>query len=156
LRFGSGGYKYTCCLSTLSKLLRMKKGYLPVLVLFILINTVLLVFKTKFLDAGINPWVIMGGNTLLFIVTLLSMAMNNAAMSHGNTQGFMRNVYSGFMLKFFVIIVAALLYLVLAKPINKPAMFACLGLYLFYTFFGTRTVLNHKKPLNNGNGESRL
>lgn len=115
-----------------------------------------MVLKSKLETAGIDPWVLLGGNCILFIITLISMAMNNAAMQHSNTQGFMRNVYGGFMIKFFLVIIAILLYVVLAKPINKPALFACLGLYLFYTFFGTRTVLNVKKPVNNGNGESRI
>ncbi len=134
----------------------MKKGYLPVIILFIIISAVALILKNKLLTAGIDPWVLIGGNAILFVITLISMTMNNAAMSHNNTQGFMRNVYGGFMLKFFLVIISVLLYVVLAKPINKPALFACLGLYLFYTFFGTRTVLNVKKPVNNGNGESRI
>ena len=134
----------------------MKKGYLPVLVLFLLINALVLVLKAKLLAAGVDPWVLLGGNAILFIITLISMTLNAAAMQHSNTQGFMRNVYGGFMLKFFLVIIAVVLYVVLAKPINKPALFACLGLYLFYTFFGTRTVLHHQKPATHGNGESRI
>jgi hypothetical protein len=134
----------------------MKKGYLPVIVLFIIISAVALVFREKFLNAGIDPWVMLGGNAVLFVITLISITMNYAAMSHTNTQGFMRNVYGGFMLKFFLVIIAVLLYVLLAKPINKPALFICLGLYLFYTFFGTRTVIQHKKPTTDGSGKSGL
>lgn len=134
----------------------MKKGYLPVVFLFVVISAVALVLKDKFLAAGIDPWVLLGGNAVLFIITLISMTMNNAAMQHSNTQGFMRNVYGGFMLKFFLVIIAVVLYVVLAKPINKPALFICLGLYLFYTFFGTRTVLQNKNPTTDGNGKSGL
>lgn len=122
----------------------MKKGFLPVLLLFVVVTALIFILQTSLTSAGFNTWVLLGGNTVLFIITLISIAMNTSALKSQNTHGFMRNVYGGFMLKFFLVIIVVLMYVVLAKPINKQALFACLGLYLVYTFLGTRSVLTNK------------
>ena len=132
------------------------KGFWPPLILFGVVTLLSLLFWSRLTMAGIHPWVVVGGNVVLFIVTLLSMYMNSNAMQHGNTHGFMRNVYGGFLLKFLLIIVAAVSYIAMVKTPNKPGLLICAGLYLLYTFFGTRSVLNHKNPVLDGNGKSTV
>lgn len=132
------------------------KGFWPPFILFGVVTSISLLFWDKLTSAGIDPWVVIGGNVVLFIVTLLSMYMNAHAMQHRNTHGFMRNVYGGFLLKFFIIIVAAVGYIAIVKTPDKPGLLICAGLYLLYTFFGTRSVLNHKNPALDGNGKSTV
>lgn len=134
----------------------MKKGFLPPLILFVLALAATIIFRENLYAAGVDAGVITAGNIVLFVVTILTMYLNMKAMAHANTYGFMRNVYGGFLLKFFLIIATVVAYIVLVKEVNKPALLICLGLYLLYTFFGTRNVLNTKKPVTDGNGKSTV
>jgi FtsH-binding integral membrane protein len=75
--------------------------------------------------------------------------MNTRAMKHRNTQGFLRLVYGAFIFKFFVLAIAAFIYIaVFKKMISKPALFGCLGLYFIYTFFEIRSVMKMSKKPN--------
>jgi len=134
----------------------MKQKLLPSILLFVVVTVAVIIFNQKIAAAGANAWLIAGGNTVLFIATLLSVYMNAKAMLHSNTYGFMRNMYGGFLLKFFILIAAVVAYIVLVKTPNKPGLLVCGCLYLFYTFFGTRNVLNLKKPVSDGNGKSTV
>jgi len=93
--------------------------------------------------------VLLAGNTLLFLVGLISFRMNTGAMRHQNTQGFLRLVYGAFIIKFFVLALAALTYIVIFKKmINKPALFGCVGLYFIYSFIEMRAVMKLSKKQN--------
>ncbi len=134
----------------------MKKKLLPAVMLFVLVTVVVAIFNKKIFAAGADAWLIVGGNTILFAATLLSIYMNTKAMLHHNTHGFVRNMYGGFLLKFFIIILAAIAYIVSVTTPNRPGLLICACLYLIYTFFGTRNVLNNKKPVLDGNGKSTV
>jgi mannose/fructose/N-acetylgalactosamine-specific phosphotransferase system component IIC len=134
----------------------MKKGFLPIVILFLLVTIACLLLRQPLKEAGVSIPVLLIGNTILFGITLLSKALTDTALEARNTQGFMRNVYGGIMLKFFLIIIVVLLYVALAKPINKPALFTCMGLYLVYLFLSTRSALTYQNPTNDANGKSRL
>jgi hypothetical protein len=93
--------------------------------------------------------VLLGGNGLLFVVGLISLRMNTGAMKHQRTQGFLRLVYGAFILKFFVLAIAAFVYIaIFKKAVNKPALFGCLGMYFIYTFLEMRSVMNQSKKPN--------
>jgi cobalamin biosynthesis protein CobD/CbiB len=132
------------------------KGFWASFILFDIVTIATLIFWKQLSKAGVNPWVIIGGNAVLFVVTILSMYMNAKAIQHQNTHGFMRNVYGGFLLKFTIIIVAAVAYIAVVSTPDKTGLLICAGLYFLYTFFGTRSVLNHKNPVVNGNGKSTV
>jgi apolipoprotein N-acyltransferase len=45
-----------------------------------------------------------------------------------------RGMYGSFMIKFFICLVAAFVYMLLAKKnVNKAALIICMGLYIVYT-----------------------
>lgn len=128
----------------------MKKVFIPIVILFISINSFVLIFNPFLITKGVNADVVIGGNFIIFATTLLAALMYTRALANKNPQAIIRNVYGGFMLKFFVLLIAALAYISLAKPINKPAFFICMGLYLVYHFVGTKNVLRQKKKNTDG------
>lgn len=125
------------------------KTFLPLLLLFLGLTVVFFLLRLSFHDVPVDYRVLIGGNCLLFIVGIISSGMNIRAMKHQQTQGFLRLVYGAFLFKFFVLAIAAFVYIaVFKKMISKPALFGCLGLYFIYTFIEMRSVMKMSKKPN--------
>jgi hypothetical protein len=128
---------------------RIAKGDFQVIFLFLTLS--LLFFSLMFLlpNSKINYNVLILGNLLLFIVAWISIKMSTKAVRHQNVQVFLRLMYGSFILKFFVLAVAAFVYISISrKNVNKPALFGCFGLYILYTFIEVRSVLKQSKEPN--------
>src|ERR1700733_1199679 len=96
------------------------KVFRPILIVFILVSIFPVVFQKTLERIHIDQGVLIIGNIILFTVTLFSFLLYRRAMVAGNTQGFIRNVYSGMLLKFFVCIIAAFIYIFNARQaVNK-------------------------------------
>lgn len=84
---------------------------------------------------GVDKNVMLVGNAILFLTTLLSYLLAVRGLTSKNQHQFTRSVYASIMIKLFVCVIAAFIYIMtFKKEINKPALFACMGLYLVYTF----------------------
>jgi len=125
------------------------KTFFPLIFVFLGLTLVFFLLRMSFHDTPIDYRVLIGGNCLLFIVGTISSEMNVRAMKHRQTQGFLRLVYGAFIFKFFVLAMAAFIYIaVFKKMISKPALFGCLGLYFLYTFIEMRSVMKMSKKPN--------
>lgn len=114
---------------------RKPKSFGPLLIVFVIFNALLLVFKNRLASKGADTEVVIAGNAILFLITLASFALAKKGLSNENPHAFVRSVYTSMMVKLFVCIAAAFGYFYAAgKEINKPALFMCMGLYLVYTF----------------------
>jgi hypothetical protein len=104
----------------------------------------------------LNKWkadqsVLVGGNAIIFLVTLLSFVVTEKGIHHPNPNAFVRAVYGSFMIKFFLFIIAAFVYIFLyRKELNKPALFGCMGLFLVYTFMEVAALMKLLKEEKNG------
>lgn len=115
----------------------MKKNrpFLPVVLLFIILNALFISANTLLQKWGVDREVLLVGNALLFVITLISFLLAQKALKNANPNAFVRAVIVGIMIKLFVSIIAAFIYISAFKTnINKPALFACMGLYLVYSF----------------------
>jgi hypothetical protein len=129
---------------------RNKSLFFPVIIFFVVLNA-LFIAGRKFLEnKGFDQDVLIIGNLLLFLITLLSFYMGKKGLNNPNPHAFVRSVYSSIMIKLFLCIIAALIYIaVYQKQLNKPALFTCMGLYLVYTFMEVSILmkmLKHKQP----------
>jgi hypothetical protein len=118
---------------------------------YLFLASSILFFLLKFLLAGtaVNYNVLLYGNLLLFAVSWISVRMSTRAVVHKNVQVFLRLVYGSFLMKFFVLAIAAFVYIsIFKKQVNKPALFGCFGLYIIYTLIEVRTVLKQSKKPN--------
>jgi len=122
----------------------MKKILLPVSLVFVLVNALLLVFAKKLQAKGVDTDLAIGGNIVLYLATMLSAWLNYQALHTKSAPGMMRNVMGGFMVKFFIIAIAAFIYIIIKKDVNTAGLFVCMGLYFVYTFFSTRNVLKQQ------------
>lgn len=125
------------------------KPFGPILIFFIIMNALAVVFGKRLEAKGVDHDVVIAGNVLLFLVTILSLQLAKRGLSNPNTQAFIRSIYSSMMLKMFACIIAAFVYVWAAgQALNKPALFICMGLYLVYTFMevSVLTRMLKKKP----------
>jgi hypothetical protein len=84
---------------------------------------------------GFDQSVLIVGNLVVFAATLFSFFMAKRGLVSKNPHAFVRSVYSSIMIKLFICLIAAAVYIFLfRKNLNKPALFTCMGLYLVYTF----------------------
>lgn len=123
-----------------------KKAFRLLVIFFVIINALTLVFRSRLEDKGVDTSVVIIGNMVLFVVSVLSLWMYSRAGGQNKSHGMVRNVYGGFMLKFFALIVIAMVYFYFAREINKPAIFICMGLYLVYNFTGVLQLVKKSPP----------
>jgi len=73
-------------------------------------------------------------NLLLFSLCIAGLFLQRKGLQSGNTHAFIRSVYSAMLLKIFVCLVAVMVYIFSkTSTVNKPALFASMGIYLLYT-----------------------
>lgn len=107
----------------------------PFALLFVLLNCFFIIEKNFLTKRGIDYEVLIVGNLVLLIATGLSFYISQRSLNSTNPNSSVRSLYGSFMIKFFLIAIAAFIYILIAKKnINKPALFICMGLYLVYTF----------------------
>ncbi len=109
----------------------------------------MLILKSILTEANINYLVLLAGNGVLFLATMLSFYFYRKSLLHRNPQAFLRMVYSGMLLKMAICLGAVLVYVLLAgRGVNKIAVFGCFALYLIYTFVEVKTLMNLSKQKN--------
>ena len=125
------------------------KALITIVYFFLFVNACLLIGQWLFPASGMNYRVLGFGNLLLFLVGCISVRMTVKALTDKNTQVFLRMIYGSFLLKFFVFAAAAFIYISMYKKgVNKPALFGCLALYVFYTVIEVRSALKQSKKYN--------
>ena len=126
------------------------KGFMPVILVFIVLNGFFISGKNMLQRWNVDQDVVIIGNTLLFLITLLSYLLALRGLNHSNPHVFFRSVYVSVMLKLFVCIIAAFVYISMYKNnLNKPALFTCMGLYLVYTFLEVSVLMKLLKQKKN-------
>jgi hypothetical protein len=114
---------------------RNSRSFLPILILFIVLNGFFITGGTLLQRWDADREVLIIGNGMLFFITALSYFISIRGLKHPNPNAFMRSVYTSLMMKLFLCAIAAIAYIAThGKNINKPALFTLMGLYLVYTF----------------------
>jgi hypothetical protein len=111
------------------------KGFMPIVLVFVALNAFFVVARSLLQRWGADQDVLLIGNTFLFVITLLSYLLSKRGLTNPNPHAFVRAVYSSILLKLFICLIAAFVYIAIyKKDLNKPAFFTVMGLYLVYTF----------------------
>ena len=130
--------------------MRNKRPFSPVILLFIILNALFLTGRNTLERWNVDQKVLIAGNILLFVITLISFLLAQRGLKSSNTHVFIRAVIGSIMIKLFVSIIAAFIYIsIFKKQINKPALFTCMGLYLIYTFLEVSILTKQLKLKSN-------
>ncbi len=124
------------------------RSFLPILLVFILSG--LFAFLARPLLAGWNTdfRVLLVGNAILFLVTGISFALYTKALHNANVHAFLRVMYGSLLIKMMVCLLATFIYAFVAgKGVNRNGVIGCFVLYILYTFFEVKILMNMtKKP----------
>jgi hypothetical protein len=122
----------------------------PMILIFIFLNAFFLLGRGWLAKKGVDQDVLIIGNLLLFLVSLITFLITQRSLQSKNPNAFVRAMYGGFIIKFFVVAIAAFVYIMMTKKnVNKPALFICMGLYIIYTFFEVSSLLRVLKQKKN-------
>ena len=125
------------------------KLILPLLVIFILVNSLISIFTTKFLALHISPVVLMTANCILFFVSILCLALHLKAMKNPNQNVMIRSIMLSTIIKLMTLATATVIYIFIErKNVSVYAIVCSMGLYIIYTFLEVKIALK----LNNKNG----
>ncbi len=126
------------------------KIFLPVVLLFIIVNAFSISGFGKAEEWNLDNTVVGIGNIILFLVTFIALIISEKNLRSKNPNAFVRAMYVSIMLKLFICIAAAFVYIAMyGKNINKPALFTCMGLYLVYTFLEVSILTKMLKQKSN-------
>jgi hypothetical protein len=123
--------------------------FFPVIVLFVLINAIVFIFKSFLELHGFSTGFLLIANLLLFALSFFGLFIQMNALKSSNTNAFIRGVYSSLIMKIFIVIIALGLYLFITKgKINKPSLFTTMALYIFYTVLEVTQLMkiSRRKP----------
>ena len=127
-----------------------RKAFIPVIVLFTILTAFFIIGRSLLLSWGADQNVLLIGNFILFLVTVLSFTTAAKGIDAKNPHDFVRSVYGSIMIKLFLFIIAAFIYIAIyKKDLNKPALFTLMGLYLVYTFVEVRSLTGLLKKKSN-------
>lgn len=120
----------------------------PTILLFVLLNGFFITGRTWLAKWGADQTVLIAGNLILFLVTVVSYFVFTRSLRSENPQSFVRAMYLNVMIKLFVCVIAAFVYIRLAgKDLSKPALFICMGLYVVYTVLEITTLTKQLKRI---------
>ena len=120
----------------------MRKVLQPIVVLFVLVNVICAILFSWFTSAGLDPIVLLAGNSLVFVLTLSSCYLMKNGLTATSTTGFLSSVYGSFIMKLFFVGLVVVLYVKLSgDQMNVPAVFTSMVLYLLYTFIEVKGLL---------------
>ncbi len=128
-----------------------RRAIIPIIVVFIIVNAFLISGKTLLARWEADGDIIIVGNMILFVITLLSFLLGKKGLNSSNPHSFVRSVYTSMLLKLFGCAIAAFIYIATSKDnVNKPALFILMGLYLVYSFIEVSVLTKMLRQKTNG------
>ena len=128
-----------------------KKAFLPFVLVFVSINLISFGFESLMKTWHIDKWVIVGANSLLFLISIYNVFQHLKVVQQNNPHAMVRGVMGSTVLKLFVLGSAAFIYLYNAgEQKNINGLFIGMGLYILYTWMDVRVALLVKPPKKDG------
>ena len=122
------------------------RAYQPILLIFIVLEAAFLLLAALLLVWGIDYRVLMTGNVLLFVVTTISFVLYIKGLRNQNPHVFVRVMIGSMLVKFFVCLVAVMIYGMIARAaVNRNGVLGCFVLYVIYTYLEVRMLLRMTK-----------
>jgi hypothetical protein len=122
----------------------------PLFILFVILTALFIAGRTMLENWDADQGVLLVGNLIVFITVFVSYQLLQKAISSPNPQSFIRAMYGSFIIKFFLLALAAFVYIMITKKeVNKPALFTCVGIYFIYTFIEIAALMKLLKEKKN-------
>jgi len=128
----------------------LTRSFLPVLSIFLIASGLFLGNPPIFSRWNVDVNVLLIGNLILFVATILSFFLFTRSLYSKNPHAIVRTMYSGVLVKMMLCLVAVFIYISIAgKSVNKGGVFGCMFLYLIYTFTEVAILMKLSKQKKN-------
>jgi len=112
---------------------RSRTSWFPFVALFGLLTLTISLFQAQWIQWGANPQVLHSANTILFAVTASTFWFMNRQFRQPGGQALLKGLYGSFMIRFFLIALAAFVYILIQrKQVNVPGL---IGGGIFYVLY---------------------
>ena len=126
------------------------RNFLPGIMIFLVLNSGLLIMMNRLEDWGFDYTVLVFGNLMIFGISFLSYWMAVKGLTTKNNHAFFRWVYGSIMIKLFLLAGVAFIYIVMnKKEVNKHSLFFCMVLYVIYKFIEVSALMKVNKQKTN-------
>lgn len=126
------------------------KAFTPILVIFTISSGILVAFPSLFTKMKIDTGVMIIGNLILFVATLISFYFYYRSLRNNRVAVFLRFIYGAMFIKMMICMVTAFVYIMITgKNVNKGAIFGCMFLYFVYTFVEVAILMKLSKQNKN-------
>lgn len=124
------------------------RAFLPIVIIFVLVSAFFITSFSMLEKLEINQALVITGNCILFVVTAASFFLFRNALLAPNTHAFLRNMYSALILKFFVLIIVAFIYIYFTgSALNKAGLLSLVVLYFVYMFSEVALLMNLSRQI---------
>jgi hypothetical protein len=121
----------------------IRKPLWQIALLFLLVNLVCGIFFKGLQSLGVDPYVLMAGNLIVVILTVISFYLLFSGLKSSSTSGFLSYVLGSFMLKLIMAVGIISLYSTLVHgATNTPSILISMFLYLIYMFIELKGLLS--------------
>lgn len=116
-------------------------------VVFIGITAALFLLKTWLLQSlGVHYEVLVAGNIVMALITLISYSLNRKGMTSENANVIVRSVYASTLAKLMLCVVAIAVYVIVNRSrVSKATIFLFMLFYLVYTVYETSHLIRTSK-----------
>ena len=129
---------------------RKPRPYFSIILLFLVFNAFFITGRRWLEKINTDADVLIIGNSVLFVATLLSFFLYNRSLKNNQPHKFLKYIYGGMFLKMLICLIGAFIYIAtFEKNVNKPAIFGCMFLYFLYTFVEVSILLRLSKEQKN-------
>ncbi len=112
--------------------------FIRLFAVFGILNGLIIIFQPRLLDLGTHVNVLMAGNLIMAIISLVSYFLSRQGLASSNHNAFIRAVYGSTLIKLFLCVIGIVTYVLIYKSdVSKLTIFMLLFLYLVYTVFET-------------------
>lgn len=126
--------------------MRIRNILQQIAILFLLVNLVCGLFFKGLQSLGVDPYVLMAGNLIVVVLTIISFYLLFSGMKSTSTSGFLSTVLGSFMLKLVAAVVIIFIYSkITSTSMNMPSILISMFLYLIYMFIELKGLLSLNK-----------
>ncbi len=126
-----------------------RKQVLPLVLIFIFLNTFFLTGKSILEKYGVDRDVLIAANALFFLTNFIAFLLQRRGLQNTNPNVFVRSMMGAMMIKMFVVLGAFLGYvIIIGKSVNKPAIYISIFLYFLYLAVEVAIVMKLNKQKN--------
>lgn len=134
--------------------MNLTRAFVPVILIFLLTTAIFVAVPSLDFLWHMNKVVMLVGNAILFIATLVSFKLFTRSLANNNVHAFLRMIYGGMFAKMMICLFAAVIYIMIVKKdVSKGAVFGLMFLYFVYTFVEISIVM--KLSRKDGYGKNR-